>query len=84
MRNIPFFITVTLAFIAIGYNAIQTFHTSEDEYGALLKQNIEALTENENPLTCKWKRIQDTHGCWYHECRPDGNGFECVCGTISN
>ena len=49
---------------------------------ALGLSNVEALSVVD-PEYCKWIRVQDGYGCWYHHCVPGGNGFVCIGGTVA-
>lgn len=56
--------------------------TRSTELSELQLANIEALAEDESSTVCKWQRLKDDHGCWYHECRDTGDGDLCLCGQV--
>jgi hypothetical protein len=63
----------------VGYNAIQNSKLS-----TVMKANVEALCDDEDSSTCRWKRTYDSFGCLYHVCIKTGDGNVCECGSVAD
>lgn len=71
-------IAVSSAGLFSGMRVLSSNH--EGRQSTLVLLNVEAISDAEQEIICRWELKTDAFGCIYHECTPKGNGFICRCG----